>query len=151
MELYTQILDHAGPTFGLILRHIRDNPTQGIVFHCTAGKDRTGVLAALILELAGVDDEIIAEDYSLTKVGREPAREMIMARLTKEPLFATNNAAAMNMFSSRSETMLAFLSLLRTKYGGAESYLKDYCKLTDDDISAIRSNILSSEDNSVST
>lgn len=51
MELYTQILDHAGKTFGLIFRHIRDYPSEGIVFHCTAGKDRTGVLAALILEV----------------------------------------------------------------------------------------------------
>jgi hypothetical protein len=52
-------------------------------------------------QLAGVDNQLIAEDYALTRVGREPAREMIMARLSKEPLFASNNEAALNMFTCR--------------------------------------------------
>jgi hypothetical protein len=52
-------------------------------------------------QLAGVDDQTIAEDYALTRVGREPAREKIMARLRDEPLFASNNGAALNMFSCR--------------------------------------------------
>ncbi len=52
-------------------------------------------------QLAGVDDETIARDYALTRVGREPAREMIMKRLSKVPYFATNTEAALNMFSSR--------------------------------------------------
>lgn len=51
MELYTQIMDNAGPSFRTILHHIRDNPDSGCVFHCTAGKDRTGVLAALLLKV----------------------------------------------------------------------------------------------------
>ena len=40
-------------------------------------------------------------EYALSRVGREPAREMIMARLVKEPLFASNNDAALNMFTCR--------------------------------------------------
>lgn len=68
MELYTQILDHAGSAVGTILRHIRDKPTEGCLFHCTgsysnaplptlcsnistAGKDRTGVIAAIVLKV----------------------------------------------------------------------------------------------------
>jgi len=142
MELYSQILDHGGPSFGTILRHIRDNPNEECLFHCTAGKDRTGVIAAILLKLAGVDDDAIANDYSLTRVGREPAREMIMARLSKEPLFASNNEAALNMFTCRHETMTSFLNLLQDKYGGAETYVKQYLSLSDDDIQTIRSNIL---------
>ena len=58
MELYTQIMDNAGPSFRIILHHIRDNPNSGCIFHCTAGKDRTGVLAALLLKVcvAVLDD-----------------------------------------------------------------------------------------------
>jgi protein tyrosine/serine phosphatase len=52
MELYTQILDHGGHAFGTIFRHIRDRPNDGFVFHCTAGKDRTGVFAALLLKVS---------------------------------------------------------------------------------------------------
>ncbi|KAK1233432.1 hypothetical protein PQX77_003410 [Marasmius sp. AFHP31] len=142
MELYSQILDHGGAAFGSILRHVRDRPNEGFMFHCTAGKDRTGVIAAIILKLAGVDDRSIAEDYALTRVGREPARAKILERLAKEPLFASNNEAALNMFTCRFETMTAFLGLLQDKYGGVEEYLKKFLNLSDSDIQLIRSNIL---------
>ena len=142
MELYSQILDHGGPAFRLVLQHIRDNPTQGCLFHCTGalyelrspevnlpqcyffvsgqGSHRSACCNHLegdlfahrssgtsclqipcLMQLAGVDNQLIAEDYALTRVGREPAREMIMARLSKEPLFASNNEAALNMFTCR--------------------------------------------------
>ncbi|TDL29822.1 hypothetical protein BD410DRAFT_758941 [Rickenella mellea] len=142
MELYLQILEHGGPAFSVILKHIRDHPTEGCIFHCTAGKDRTGVIAAILLSLAGVDDDTIARDYELTRVGREPMREKIMARLAKEPIFAENKDAAMNMFSSRHETMIAFLNMLREKYGSSENYIKQHTDLSDDDIRIIRNNLV---------
>ncbi|KIY69715.1 hypothetical protein CYLTODRAFT_430268 [Cylindrobasidium torrendii FP15055 ss-10] len=142
MELYTQILDNAGSSVSAVLRHIRDHPNEGCIFHCTAGKDRTGILAAIILLLCGVSDEDIAQDYALTRIGREPAREKIMKRLEQEPLFQENNSAALNMFTCRRETMLAFLGLLRAKYGGAEEYVKVYTDLTDQDIELVKTNML---------
>ncbi|THV08260.1 hypothetical protein K435DRAFT_641182 [Dendrothele bispora CBS 962.96] len=142
MELYSQILEHGGQAFGTILQHVRDKPDRGCLFHCTAGKDRTGVIAAILLKLAGVDDADIAQDYALTRVGREPARAMIMQRLAKEPLFASNNEAALNMFTCRSETMIAFLRFLKDKYGGVEEYVKKYTSLNEDDIIVIRNNLL---------
>ncbi|KAJ3574782.1 hypothetical protein NP233_g1538 [Leucocoprinus birnbaumii] len=93
-------------------------------------------------KLAGVDDETIAKDYSLTRVGREPAREMIMARLSKEPLFQSNNEAALNMFTCRHDTMIAFLKLLQDKYHGVEAYVKKYVGFNDEDIATVRDNIL---------
>ncbi|KAH9850816.1 protein-tyrosine phosphatase-like protein [Lenzites betulinus] len=142
MILYSQILNSAGPAFGVVLRHIRDRPNSPCLFHCTAGKDRTGILAALLLKLAGVDDETIARDYALTRVGREPAREMIMKRLSNVPYFATNTEAALNMFSSRAETMIAFLQMLQERYGGVEEYIRKIVGLSDEDIAAIRKNFL---------
>jgi len=142
MELYSQILDHAGSAVGAILRHVRDKPTAGCLFHCTAGKDRTGVIAAILLKLAGADDEAIAKDYALTRVGREQNRKIIMARLSKEPLFASNNEAALNMFTCRSGTMTAFLELLQHNYGGVEGYVKKYAKLSDEDLAVIRRNLI---------
>ncbi|TBU33100.1 protein-tyrosine phosphatase-like protein [Dichomitus squalens] len=142
MQLYSQILDHAGPAFGVVLRHIRDKPEQGCLFHCTAGKDRTGVLAALLLKLAGVDDENIARDYALTRVGREPAREMVMRRLALVPFFASNTEGALSMLSSRHETMIAFLRMLHDRYGGAEAYVQNVVGLSADDIATIKRNFL---------
>lgn len=113
------------------------------------------------MQLAGVSDSDIAEDYSLTRVGREPAREKVMARLTKEPLFASNKQAALNMFTSRyqnlilrhdlpvtqvfsrrSETMLAFLHLIEERYGGVTEYLRKYVHLSEEDIHIIKQNML---------
>lgn len=52
--------------------------------HCTAGKDRTGVLVALILALVGVEDEVIAEEYALTELGLARWREMIVDYLSED-------------------------------------------------------------------
>lgn len=142
MELYSQILDNGEFAFGTILRHVRDRPTEGCLIHCTAGKDRTGVIAAILLKLAGATDDDIAEDYALTRVGREPARAMVMARLAKIPFFAEDHEKAFNMLSSRAETMTAFLKLLDEQYGGVEEYLRRYIKLSDEDIPTIRENML---------
>ncbi|KIM46439.1 hypothetical protein M413DRAFT_17086 [Hebeloma cylindrosporum] len=142
LELYSQILDHGGHAFGTILRHVRDKPNEGCLFHCTAGKDRTGVMAAILLKLAGVEDELISRDYALTRVGREPAREKIMARLSKEPLFASNNEAALNMFTCRHETMQAFLEHFDEKYGGVDEYVRRYVGLSDEEIAIIKRNLL---------
>ena len=57
-------------------------------------------------QLAGVDDESIARDYALTRVGREPAREMVMERLSKVPFFQANAEGALNMLSSRCVVIL---------------------------------------------
>ena len=113
-----------------------------------------------IVQLAGVDDESIANDYALTRIGREPIRETIMNRLAMEPLFASNNEAALNMFTCRCvqmthiyirplkdlfrrrETMMAFLQLMQEKYDGVEAYCRQYLGLSDDDIQIIQSNIL---------
>ncbi|CAA7260109.1 unnamed protein product [Cyclocybe aegerita] len=142
LELYSQILDHGGHAFSAILRHVRDKPNEGCLFHCTAGKDRTGIMAAILLKLAGVDSDAISTDYALTRVGREPAREKIMARLSKEPLFASNNEAALNMFTCRHETMQAFLVHFDEKYGGVDNYVKHYVGLSDEEIATIKRNML---------
>lgn len=135
-------MDHGRSSFRDILRHIRDHPTQGCLFHCTAGKDRTGIIAAILLKLAGVSDEDVAHDYALSRVGREPARDIIMARLSQEPLFASNNEAALNMFTCRPETMTSFLTHFDEQYGGVEGYTSHFLGFSEVDIGVIRDHIL---------
>ncbi|KAI0252082.1 protein-tyrosine phosphatase-like protein [Lactifluus subvellereus] len=142
MQLYSEILDAGGPAFGAILRHVRDSPHNGFLFHCTAGKDRTGIAAALLLLLAGASSNAISADYALTRIGREPMRPLVLSRLAREPLFASDPAAAHNMLSSRKETMQAFITMLDERYGGVEEYTRRTCGLTDQDIAIIRQNLL---------
>ncbi len=98
---YTDILENAPPSYRRVLTHIRDHPDEACVIHCTAGKDRTGVLAALILSLAGLDDQAIAEEYALTELGLAHWRPTILEHLLKEPALEGNHEGAMNMVSAK--------------------------------------------------
>lgn len=64
-ETYRGFVHEHGPTFGRFLRHLLSDP-RPTVFHCTAGKDRTGFAAALLLSVLGVDRDTVMEDYLLT-------------------------------------------------------------------------------------
>jgi protein-tyrosine phosphatase len=64
-ETYCDFVNHNAGTFGRFLKHLLEQPTPQ-VFHCTAGKDRTGFAAALLLSALGVDRATIEHDYLLT-------------------------------------------------------------------------------------
>jgi protein-tyrosine phosphatase len=64
-ETYRNFVNHNAATFGRFLKHLLEQPTPQ-VFHCTAGKDRTGFAAALLLSALGVDRPTIERDYLLT-------------------------------------------------------------------------------------
>lgn len=104
----------------------------GALFHCTAGKDRTGVVAAILLLLAGVDDGEIAADYA---VSRENNRERLAAYLSAHP--EVNPEAVL----AREDNMLAFLRLFREKWGTAEGYLAAL-GLDGEDIRRLREKLL---------
>ncbi len=90
-----------------------------LVFHCAAGKDRTGVLAALVLELVGVDREVIVADYVITA---ERIR-FILDRWRAEPEFAERMARIPpSRFSVEAPTMAGFLDGLAERYGGARAW-----------------------------
>lgn len=64
-ETYRNFVNHNADTYARFLKHLLDKPTPQ-VFHCTAGKDRTGFAAALLLSALGVDRATIEHDYLLT-------------------------------------------------------------------------------------
>ena len=90
------------------------------VVHCTAGKDRTGVLVALLLDLLGVEREQVVADYAATTANMPG----ILDRIRSSPFFRGNGLAAAPdwIFGSEPETMRAFLGWLDEEYGGAEGW-----------------------------
>jgi len=60
------VLDYVQPQIRDVMRTVAQAPTGSILFHCQSGKDRTGIIAALLLVLAEVEPEAIADDYGLT-------------------------------------------------------------------------------------
>jgi len=80
---YTGILQNGAVPFGTILRQLRDSDDP-IAVHCTAGKDRTGVICAIILKLLGCDDEVVAREYELTTIGLKRDHSKILAAVAHE-------------------------------------------------------------------
>ncbi|KAJ7252412.1 protein-tyrosine phosphatase-like protein [Mycena haematopus] len=137
-----QTLIVGAPAFEVIFSHFLERPGEPCLFHCTAGKDRTALLAALILMLIGVDDADIEKDYALTTIGLEPAREKLTLRLQNIPVFRDNWKGAFNMGSSKEDSMTAILAMIREKYGGAAGYLTACTRLEEKDLDVIRNNLL---------
>jgi len=65
-DLYQGMLEGAAPYLGRLLTDFADPPHLPAVVHCTGGKDRTGVVAAVLLEALGVPREVVLDDYELT-------------------------------------------------------------------------------------
>lgn len=131
-EAYYVILRRCAGRFVSALRTVARAET-GIVIHCQAGRDRTGILSALVLGIAGASASDIAEDYHLTETQIWPIYQEILAR-TRNP----DQRLLLERESRVSkETMLATLEYLRTQFGGAEAYVAA-SGLTQDEIERIR-------------
>jgi protein-tyrosine phosphatase len=97
---------------------IADAPEGTVVVHCAVGKDRTGIIVALVLSALGVPDEEIADDYQLSAECLREEFDEIIASLEGE-----EKARIAERMSSRRETILEMLAYARQHYGGVEQYL----------------------------
>ncbi len=101
------------------LRTIATAPGAAIV-HCAAGKDRTGVVVALALTIAGVEPEAIVDDYMAT----DDRLEAIVERLSRSRMYAGDiTSRPVKAHAPRAETMKAFLEQLTVRYGGIDAWL----------------------------
>lgn len=119
-ELYIAMLDRAGEPIRLAFERIADAEGHAVLFHCAAGKDRTGVVAALLLALAGVPHAAIAEDYAMTGACIAP----IMDELREGRPETVTAEQYEIVLGSEPADMLAMLRHLDDQYGGAAAYLR---------------------------
>ncbi len=112
-------LNQAG--IGAAVAAIADAQPGGVMVHCHAGKDRTGIIVAIVLALLGVPDTDIAEDYALTQLTLAPLVEDWLNSLSQDPQERERLTA---LAWPSAEAMLAALEHLRTRYGGAADYLR---------------------------
>lgn len=107
------------------------------LFHCTAGKDRTGWAAVLLLEIAGVDRETILADYLLTNEVSSATREKYLA-LIGEHLGAEKVAVYEPTMVVEPEYLQAAYDAVAADYGSVDSYLRDGLGLSEDVIGRLR-------------
>ena len=115
IERYREMSIEAADGIGEALRLIADPAAFPLVFHCIAGKDRTGIVSALTLSLLGVDDETIADDYTLSEAAEESAWAY-WGRIKPGVV------RPRHIIVSPREAMLAFLTELRERHGSVPAY-----------------------------
>ncbi|KLJ12712.1 hypothetical protein EMPG_12292 [Blastomyces silverae] len=143
LKMYQNILVTHAPIYRAVFEHIRDFPDQPFFFHCTAGKDRTGVLSALILRIAGYSSDTIVHDYVLTRVGFEPVRESLYNELiSKKDRDEVTTRGILVAGGILYETMVQFLGFMAEEFeNGAEGYLRSKLGFSGTDIDTIRGNL----------
>jgi len=113
-EMYISLLEESRAGFRQLFELFAHPGHQSYIFHCTAGKDRTGIVAALLLSLAGVDEQAIIEDYAHSE-------ELLRDFVSKVDL----GSLPKYVLTSRPQTMQVLLSHLKTQYGGTQGYLSE--------------------------
>jgi protein-tyrosine phosphatase len=134
VQHYLNYLRYAGDRVVGALKVIARADGPPALFHCAAGKDRTGVLAALILDSVGVEREAIVADFALTN----ERLERIGARLRRMPTYAnyTSSLSTSDM-GADPQTMTDVLAALDQEHGGAEGWLLTN-GLTQDELDSVR-------------
>ncbi|OCT54969.1 protein-tyrosine phosphatase [Cladophialophora carrionii] len=165
VRAYRDIATHGAGAYRVMFRHLlrQPQPPSPLVFHCTAGKDRTGVFGALVMKLVGVDEETICWEYALTEPGLGAWRKEFIERISQTGLGGGGGKAqtqtqngdaaaaaassrpaisrdeAARICGSRAGNMRAFLrTVLDGEFGGIHAYLTDRCGLTAEEVQRLR-------------
>ena len=140
-SIYQHILlnIHSQHAFGKVMRELVNlAPDEALVFHCSAGKDRTGMMAALILKTLGVDDQTIIKDYLLTNqlYDFSAARQLPSANQLGQMV------AKMNTTKGDGPVMKGFLTTLEQGWGSIDHFLIRQLGLSAEEIDKFRQRYL---------
>ena len=116
---YVDFLERYRDRFGRAFAAVAD-ATGTVVVHCAGGKDRTGLLAALLLRVAGVSVEEIGSDYALSGPNLAPALERWVAEVTDDG----ERRRREKLMTTPAEAIVRVLAEVEERYGSVEAYLR---------------------------
>ena len=119
---YIELAHEQPHNIAAIFELVADPVHHGVVFHCSAGKDRTGVVSALLMSSIGVTDADIAYDYSMTAENMPALLEWIEARVD-DPADSMANQPP-QFLKCPPAAILGFLDHMRHEYGSIDQYLR---------------------------
>jgi len=122
-NVYEVMLDQNGPVFAGIVRLAADPDNLPLLVHCTAGKDRTGLAAALLLLALGVPEETVIADYTLSNHAYEVLAGRMKPEMERLYAIGFGEMQVRPFLLAEARTMTATLEGLRQRYGSVEWYL----------------------------
>lgn len=137
LALYLKALDERGETIARVLTLIAEAKDGAVLFHCTAGKDSTGVIAALLLTIAGVETALIVEDYALTAQMIEPMIDELVEGARARGI---DPERFMPFLASEPQTMALTIAHIETTHGSVAAYLRSI-GLSDTTIARLRARL----------
>jgi len=135
------VTDHTEP-WAALLRDLARPGAPPSLFHCTAGKDRTGFAAALVLFSLGVPRETVFEDYLSTNRYRERYDRMIMRWVPLASLFRTRSEDMLPLLQARRAYLQASVDAMEELYGSVEAYLEGALGIDDEMRRGLAANLL---------
>lgn len=130
---------HSQQAFGTVMKEALNlGEDEALVYHCSAGKDRTGMMSALILKTLGIDDETIIKDYLLTN-------ELYSFSSSTQLLSDTDMGQMvdkMNTTKGDGPVMKGFLQTIEMGWGTIDNFLVQQLSLTKDQIEQFRAKFL---------
>jgi protein-tyrosine phosphatase len=119
-DRYALLAEYAKERIARVITVLAESPGAA-VYHCAAGKDRTGVISAILLGLLGVREDVIVADYAATQASLEAIVERLMSAEGYQTMLA---ALPPDTLHAEPETMLAFLAHIRDRYGDMPGYAR---------------------------
>jgi protein-tyrosine phosphatase len=117
---YRAFLDHFPDRTAAVITAIARAEPGGVAVHCGIGRDRTGLIAILLLALAGTEPEEIAADYALSEERLRTRHEQWFAEAPDEAALERLHRIA----ATPRESMVGVLEEIERRYGGVDGYLR---------------------------
>ena len=136
-DLYFGMIEYARGPIAKVVTVLARTPDPA-VFHCAAGKDRTGVISALLLSLLGVREDVIVADYAATRDALDKIVERLMASDGYQGMF---EELPPDTLHADPETMEGFLARVRSEFGGMADYAREI-GIADADVERLRARMV---------
>jgi protein-tyrosine phosphatase len=138
--VYERLLEDFAPSFGEVITHAADPANHPLVFHCTAGKDRTGLMAMLLLGALGVSDDDIVLDYELTTHYRSNKRvEILRPELEKH---GVDVEAVRPFLTAQAPVMAATIKALKAGHETIEVFLTTKARVEPGTLTRLKAEML---------
>ncbi len=143
LDSYRRVmLDGNAHVTGEIFQRLADPAQMPALIHCTAGKDRTGVVMAMLLLTLGVPEATVLADYTLSNLFYADFREDLIADLKQVAPWGIAEDALQDLLLVKAKTLRGALDHLRQTYGSLDNYLRHQAGVSEETITQLRQNLL---------